>query len=175
MLAIIQCRNLSSMLLSKNLKIKIYRTIILPVVLYGCEAWSLTLREKRKLSVFENMVLRRIFGPRRDEVTGEWRRLHNKELNDLYSSPNIVRVIKSIRMRWAGHVARMGEGRGVYRVLVGKPEGKGPLGRPRHRWVDNIRMDLQEVGCGDMDCIGQAQDRDRWRTLVSAVMNLRVP
>ena len=104
---------LSSRLLSKNLKIKIYRTIILPVVLYGCESWSLTLREERKLRVFENMVLRRIFGPRRDEVTGEWRRLHNEELNDLYSSPNIVRVIKSRRMRWAGHVARMGEERGV--------------------------------------------------------------
>jgi len=96
-------------LLFKNLKIKIYRTIILPVVLYGCETWSLILREERKLRVFENMVLRRIFGPRRDEVTGEWRRLHNKELNDLYSSPNIVRVIKSRRMRWAGHVAGMGE------------------------------------------------------------------
>ena len=166
---------LSSRLLSKNLKIKIYRTIILPVVLYGCEAWSLTLWEERKLRVFENMVLRRIFGPRRDEVTGEWRRLHN-ELNDLYSSPNIVWVIKSRRMRWAGHVARMGEERGVYGVLVGKPEGKRPLGRPRRRSVDNIRMDLQEVGCGYMDWIGGgAQDRDRWRTLVSAVMNLRVP
>jgi len=129
-------------LLSKNLKIKIYRNIILPVVLYGCETWSLTLREERKLSVFENMVLRRIFGPRRDEVTGEWRRLHNEELNDLHSSPNIVRVIKSRRMRWAGHVARMREERGAYRVLVGKPEGKRPLGRPRIRWVDNIRMDL---------------------------------
>jgi len=164
---------LSSRLLSKNLKIKIYRTIILPVVLYGCEAWSLTLREERKLSVFENMVLRRIFGPRRDEVTGEWRRLHNEELNYLYSSPNIVRVIKL--RRWAGHVARMGEERGVYRVLVRKPEGKRPLGRPRRRWVDNIRMDLQEVGCGCMDWIGLAQDRDRWRALVSAVMNLRVP
>jgi len=114
---------LSSRLLSKNLKIKIYRTIILPVVLYGCETWSLTLREERKLRGFENMVLRRIFGPRRDEVM-EWRRLHNGELNDLYSSPNIVRVIKSRRMRWAGHVARMGEERGVYRILVGKPEGK---------------------------------------------------
>jgi len=102
-------------------------------------------------------------------------RWHNEELNDLYSSPNIVRVIKSRRMRWAGHVARMGEERGVYRVLVGKPEGKSPLERPRRRWVDNIRADLQEVGCGYMDWIGLAQDRDRWRTLVSAVMNLRVP
>ena len=120
------------------------------------------------------MVLRRILGTGRDEVTGEWRRLHNEELNDLYSSPNIVQVIKSRRMRWAGHVARMGEERGANRVLVGKPEGKKPMGRPRRRWVD-IRMDLQEVGCGYVDWIGLAQDRDRWRTLVSAVMNLRVP
>ena len=121
------------------------------------------------------MVLRRIFGPRRDEVVGEWRRLHNEELNDLYSSPNIVRVIKSRRIKLDEHVARMGEERGLYRVLVGKPEGKRPLGRPRRRWVDNIRMDLQEVGCVYMDWIGLAQDRDGWRTLVSAVMNLRVP
>jgi len=121
------------------------------------------------------MVLRRIFGPRRDVETGEWKRLHNEELNDLYSSPNIVRVITSRRMRWAGHVARMDEERGVYRVLVGKLEGKTPLGRPRSRWVINIRMDLQEVGCGYMDLIGLDQDRERWRTLVSAVMNLRVP
>jgi len=125
--------------------------------------------------VFENMVLRRIFGLRREEVTREWRRMHNEELNDLYSSPNIVRVIKPRRMRWAGHVARMGEERGVYRVLVGKPEGKRTLGRLTRRWVDNIKMDLQEVGCGYMDWIGLAQDRGRWRTLVSAVMNLRVP
>jgi len=96
-------------------------------------------------------------------------------VNDLYSSPNIVRVIKSRRMRWAGNVARMCEEKGVYSVLVGKPEGMRPLGRPRHRWVDNIKMDLQEVGCGYMDWIGLAHDRDRWRTLVSAVMNLRVP
>jgi len=133
------------------------------------------LREERKLRVFENMVLRRIFGTRRDEVTGEWRRWHNEELNDLYSSPNIVLVIKSRRMRWAGHVARMGEERGVYRFLVGKPEGKRPLRRPRRRCVDNIRMDLQEVGCWYMDWIGLAQDMYSWRTLVSAVMNLRVP
>ena len=146
----------------------------LPVVLYGCETWSLTLREERKLRVFENVVLR-IFGPRRDEVTGEWRRLHNEELNVLYYSPNIVRVIKSRRMRWVGHVSCMGEERGAYRVLVGKPEGKRPLGRPRRRWLDNIRLNLQEVGCGYVDWIGLAQDRDRWRTLVSAVMNLRVP
>jgi len=112
--------------------------------------------------------------PSRDEVLGECRRLHNEELNDLYCSPNIVQVLKSRRMRWAGHVARMGEERGVCRVLVGKLEGRRPLGRPRCRWVDNIRMDLQEVGCGYMDWIGLAQDRERWRTLVSAVMNLRV-
>jgi len=136
---------LSSRLLSKNLKIKIYRNIILPVVLYGCKTWSLTLREERKLKVSEDMVSRRIFGPRKDEVTGGWRRFHKEELNDLYSSPNIVRVIKSRRMRWAGHVTRMSEERVVYRVLVGKLEGRRPLGRRRRRWVDNIRMDLQEV------------------------------
>ena len=111
-----------------------------------CETWSLTLREKRRLREFENRVLRRVFGSKRDEVTGEWRKLPNEELRDLYSLPNIVRVLKSRRMRWAGHVARMGEGRGVHRVLVGKPEGKRPLGRPRRRWEDNIKMDLREVG-----------------------------
>jgi len=121
------------------------------------------------------MVLRRIFGPRRDEVTGEWKRLHKEELNELYSSPNIVRVIKWRRMRWAGHVAHMVQERVVYRVLVGKPERKRPLGRPRRRWVCNIRTDLQEVGCGYMDWIGLTQDRDSFRKLVSAVMNLRVP
>jgi hypothetical protein len=113
---------LSSRLLSKNTKITVYRTVILPVVLYGCETWSLTLREEQRLRVFENRVLRRILGPKRDEATGEWRRLRNEELDDLYSSPNIIRVIKSRRMRWAGHVARMGEGRGAYRILVGRPE-----------------------------------------------------
>ena len=102
-------------------------------VLYGCETWSLTLREERRLKAFENRVLRRIFGPKRDEVTGEWIKLHNGELDDLYSSPNIVRVIKSRRMNWAEHLARIGERRGVYRVLVGKSKGKRPLGRPRPR------------------------------------------
>ena len=125
--------------------------------------------------MFENRVLRRIFGPRRDEVTGEWKKLRNEELNDLYASPNIVRVIKSRIMRWAGHVARMGERRGVYRLLVGEPEGKRPLGRPRRRWENNIKMDLQEVGCGGMDWIDLAHDMDRWRAFMNAVMNLRVP
>jgi len=147
----------------------------LPVVLYGCETWSLTLREERRLRVFENRVLRKIFEPKRNEVTGEWRKLHNEELNNLYSSPNTVRVIKSRRMRWAGHVARMGEGRSVYRVLVGKPEERRPLGRPRRRWEDNIRMDLRELECGCVDWMQLAQDRDRWRALVSAGMNLKVP
>ena len=120
-------------------------------------------------------MLRRIFGPNRDEVTFEWRKLLNDELNDLYSSPNIFRVIKSRIMRWAGHVARMRERRDIYRVLVGKSEGKRPLGRSRRRWDNNIKMDLQEVGCGVVDWIELAQDRDRWRALVNEVMNLRDP
>jgi hypothetical protein len=140
---------LSFTLLSKNTKIRVYRTIILPVVLCGCGTWSLTLREEQRLRVFKNRVLRRIFGPKRDEVTGVWRRLHNKELNDLYSSPIIIWVIKPRRMRWAGHVAHMGQKRGAYRILAGRPEGRQPLGRPtRHRWEDNIKMDIQEVGWG---------------------------
>jgi len=132
------------------------------------------LREERRLRVFENSVFRRVFGSKMDEVTEEWRKLHNGELRVLYSLPNIVRVVKVRRMRWAGHVARMVEGRGVNRVLVGKPEGKRPLGRPRRRWEDNIKMDLQEVGGGG-DWMALAQDRDRWRALVNTVMNLRVP
>jgi len=107
-------------------------------------------------------------------VTGERRKLHNEELNDLYCSPNIVRVVKWRRMRWTGHVERMGERRGVYSVLVGKPERKRPFGRPRHRWEGNIKMDLQDVGCGGIDWIDLARDRDRWRALVNAVMSLRV-
>jgi hypothetical protein len=118
--------------------------------------------------------LRRIYGPKRDEVTGVCRKLHNEELNDRYSSPNIVWLIKSRRERWAGNVARMGD-RSVYRVMVGKPERKRPLGRPRHRWDDNIKMDLQAERCGGMDWMEPAQDRDRCRALLNAVMKLRVP
>ncbi|KAJ4427680.1 hypothetical protein ANN_25329 [Periplaneta americana] len=166
---------LSSSLLSKNLKVRIYKTVILPVLLYGCETWTLTLREEHRFRVFENKVLRKIFGAKRDEVTGEWRKLHNTELHALYSSPDIIRNIKSRRLRWAGHVARMGESRNAYRVSVGRPEGKRPLGRPRRRWEDNIKMDLREVGYDDRDWINLAQDRDRWRAYVRAAMNPRVP
>ena len=125
--------------------------------------------------MFENKVLRKVFRPKMVEVAGEWRKLHNEELNDLYSLLNIVRVVKSRRMRWAGRVARMGEDRGVHRVLVGKPEGKRPLGTPRRRWEDNIKMDLQEVGGGRGDWMELAQDRDRWRALVGMVRDFRVP
>jgi len=145
----------SSSLLSRNIKIKMYRTKILLFFFffffffwYGCETWSLTLREEHRRRVLENRALRRIFGPKRDEVTRKWKKVQNEELNDLYSLPNSIRVVKSRRMRWAGHVTRMGERRGAYRDLVGKPKGKRPLSRPRRRLEDNIKMDLQEVGCG---------------------------
>jgi hypothetical protein len=124
--------------------------------------------------VFENRVLRRKSGPKRDEVRGEWSKLHSEELHNLYSLPDIIRQIKSRRTRWAGHVERMGEETKLYKVLVGKPEGKRPLGKPRHRWEDRIRMDLRETGLGGVDWIRLAQDRDRWRAVVSEVMNLRV-
>jgi hypothetical protein len=127
--------------------------------------------EDRRLRVFENRVLRKIFGPKRSEVTGEWKKLRN----GLCFTANIVRLIKLRRMRWAGHVVFMGERRGIYRILVAKPEGKRPLGRPRHRREDNIKMDLQEMGCGCVDRIGLTKDRNRWRELVKAVMTLQVP
>jgi hypothetical protein len=147
---------LSYRLLSKNVKIRIYKTIILPVVLYGCETWSLTLREEHRL---------RIFGPKEVKVTGEWERL----------IISIIRISKSRRMMWAGHVARMEGKRNACRLLVEKPEGKKPLGRPRCSWVDNIRMDLGKVGWGNVDWMGLVQDRNRWRALVNSVLNLRVP
>jgi hypothetical protein len=133
------------------------------------------IREEHRLRVFENRVLRRIFGPKRDEVTGESRKLHNEELRDLYCLPSVIRMIESGRIRWAGHVARMGDKRNAYRLLVGKPEGNKSLGKLRRSWVDNIRMDLVEVGWGNVDWIGLAQDRNRWRALVNSVLNLRVP
>jgi hypothetical protein len=135
-----------------TLKIKIYKTVILPVVPYGCETWYLTLREEHRLRVFENRMLRRIFGLKR-EVDGSWRKLHNDELHNLYSTPNIVRVIKSRTMRWAGHMTLLGEGRGVYRILVGMPEGKRPLRRPRRRCEDNIKMGLREIGIDGVNWI----------------------
>ncbi|KAJ4438175.1 hypothetical protein ANN_14114 [Periplaneta americana] len=140
---------------------------------YGCETWTLTLREEQRLRVFENKVLRKIFGAKRDEVTGEWRKLHNTELHALYSSPDIIRNIKSRHLSWAGHVARMGESRNANSLLVGRPEGKRPLGRPRCRWEDNIKMDLREVGYDGRDWINLAQDRDQWRAYVRAAMNFR--
>jgi hypothetical protein len=149
---------LSSHLLSKNLKIKIYSTVILPFVLFGYETWSLTLGEEHRLRVSENRVLRKIFGPKREE-DGSWRKLHNDELHNLYSSPNIVRVIKSRWIRWVGHVAHMGEGRGVYRVLVGKPKGKRPLGGPRCRQEDNIKIDFRKIGIDGTKWIQLTQDR----------------
>jgi hypothetical protein len=132
------------------------------------------LREECGLRVFDNKVLRRIFGPKRNEVPGEWRRLHNKELYALYSSPSIIRVIKLRRFRWAGHVARMGERRDAYRALVGKPEGREPLGRPRRKWENNIKIDFRELGWEDIDWIDLAQDEDRWRAVVNTVMNFLV-
>jgi hypothetical protein len=132
------------------------------------------LGEVHRLRVSENTVLRRIFGPKREE-DGSWRKLHNDELHNLYSSPNIVRVVKSRRLNWAGHVARIGEGRGVSRVLIGRPEGKRPLVRPRRRWEDNIKMGLREIGIDGANWIRLAQDRVQWRACVNTVMNLRVP
>jgi hypothetical protein len=158
----------------KKLKIKIYKTVILSVVLYGCETWSLALREAHRMRVFENRVLRNVFGPKREE-DGSWRKLHNDEVHSLYSSMKIVRVIKSRRMRWTGHVELMGEWRGAYIVLVGRPETKRPLERPRHRWEDNIKMDLRETGIDGANWIRLAQDRVRLRAFVNTVMNLRVP
>jgi hypothetical protein len=142
------------------------------VVLYGCETWSLTFRGEYNLRVIENRGVGGIFGPKRDGVTGGWRKLHNEELR---SSPSIISIIKSRRMRWTGHMARMGKKRNMFRLLVGKAEGKRPLGRPSHRWVDNIKMGLLETGWRGVDWTGLAQGKDKWINLLNAVMNLRVP
>jgi hypothetical protein len=145
---------LSSCLLSRNVKVKIYKTIILPVVLYGCETWSLTIREEHKLRVFENRVLRRIFGPKREEVTGKWKICTMR--NFVICTHPQISLGKS-RLGWAGHVARMGEKIKMYKVMVGKPEGKRPLGRPRRRWEDGVRMDWKLAwGCG-LDSTGSGQ------------------
>jgi hypothetical protein len=154
------------------MKIKIYKIIILPVVLYGCETWSLTPTEEHRLRMFENRVLRRIFGPK-EEVVGGWRRLHSEELRNFYTSPILIRVIYS--MKWVEHVARTGEMRNVYDILFGKPEGKGPVERLGRRWKDNIRMDLREISWEVVDWMHLAHDRDKWRALVNTVMNLQVP
>jgi hypothetical protein len=165
---------LSSRLLSRNVKVKIYKNIILPVVLYGCETWSLTLREEHRLRVFEIMVLRRIFGPKRDEVPGEWRKLHNEELHNLYSSPGIIRQVKSRRMRWAGHVHAWERREKCTRFWWESPkerdhwEDQGVGRRMGSEWI------LGRLAWGGVDWIRLSQDRDRWRAVVSAVMNLRV-
>jgi hypothetical protein len=158
----------------KNLKIKLYKTITYLLVLYWCQIRSLTLGEEHRLAVFENRVQRRTFVWKRDEVTGGCRKLHNEEFHNLYSSLNIIRMIKSRRMRWVGHVARMGTTGNAYRIFVGKPERKRPLGRPRRMWEDN-KMVLREIELGGMDWIDLAQDRDQWRAVVNTVMNLRDP
>jgi hypothetical protein len=173
MLAIISPKSFVFLSHIKNIKMKLYKAVILPVLLYGCETGSLTLRKQNRLRVYENRVLRRIFGPKWEE-DGSWRKLHNDELHSLYSSPNIVRVIKLRMIRWAGHVARMGEGRCVYRVLVGRSKGKRPLGRPRRRWEDNIKTDLGEIRIHGTNCIRLGQDRGRWRAFVNTTTNLRI-
>jgi hypothetical protein len=161
--------------MSKNIKIRIYKTIILPLALYGREIWCLTLREEHRLRVFENKVLRRIFGQKRVEVTGEWRKLHTEELHNLYSSPNIIRTIKSRRMRWAGYLARIGKKRNPYRISVRKRGRKRPLRRPKRKWVNNTKIDLRAIEWDGMDWIDLAQDTYQWRTFVKTVMKLRLP
>jgi hypothetical protein len=148
--------------------------LIMALIVYGCETWPLTMREECRVRVSENRVLRWISRLTRDEVTGEWRRLHNEKLYALYSSTNIIRVIKSRRLRWTGHVARMSERRGAYRALIGKPKGSGPPGRPRRRRRIILKWIFVWLG-GGIDWIDLAQGRDRWRALVNTVMNLRVP
>jgi hypothetical protein len=154
---------------------RIYKNIILPAVPYGYETWSLKLKEEHRLRVFENRVLRRMFGPKKDGVTGGCRKLRNEELHDLYSSPSIIRIIESRKMKWAGHVAPTGEKKIACRLLVGKEEEKRPLRRSRRNCIDNIKMDRVEIKLDGVDWICLAQDRDKCRALVNAVMSLRIP
>ncbi|PNF29483.1 hypothetical protein B7P43_G04554, partial [Cryptotermes secundus] len=156
-------------------KFRICKIILLPVVVYGCEAWSLALREEHRLRMFENRVLSRIFRSKRGHVTGGWSKLHYEELHNLYSSPSVIRMIKSGRMRWAGQVARMGEKKNTCRILVGNSEGRRPLRKPRRGWVNNIKLDLREIERDGIDWIDLAQDRDQSRDIVNTVMNLWVP
>jgi hypothetical protein len=164
---------MSSCLLSRNVKIKIYKIIILPVVFYGRETWSLKLREEHRLRVFVSRMLGGIFVPKRDEVTGGWIKLHNEELHNLYCSPNWDDQIKEDEM--GGTCSAYGEMRNVYRILIGKPEGRRPLGVPRHRWAESIKMSLRKTGFEGVDWIHMSQDRDLWRAFVNTVMNLLVP
>jgi hypothetical protein len=175
MLATILFSLLSSCLLSKNLKIKIYKTIILPNVSYRCETWSLTLREEYRLRVFDNRVLRRTYGSKREEVAGGWRRLHSEELHNLFVSPNVITVIKSRRMRWVGHAAQMEEMRNACNSFVRRPEEKGPHARLRHRWDDHVRMDLRVTGREVVDWMHPAQDRDQQQAPVNTVKHLQLP
>jgi hypothetical protein len=145
------------------------------VVVYGCETWSLALKEEHRASAYESRVSRRIFGPKRGETTRGWKQLHNEELHNLYSSPNIIRMVTSRRMRWVGHVACIWAKLNVYRILVGKPEGKIPLERPKYRREDNIKMHVGGLGWSSMDWIDPAQDRDQWRALVNTVLHFRIP
>jgi hypothetical protein len=157
-------------LLSKIIKIEIYRSVILPVVLYECETWSLTLREGHRLRVFESRMLRKIFGPTKEVVTGDWRKLYN-----VYSSRNIIWVTKLRRMEWVGNVTRMGQKRNIYRVSVEKPEAKRPLRRPSHTWEDNIELDLNEMEWDGLDWIPLSQARGQQWAFVKMVMNLQFP
>ena len=143
-------------------------------MLYGCETWYLTLRVECRLKIFENRILRRIFGPKRDE-NREWRRLNNEKLHSLYRSVNTVRMIKSRRLRWAGHLDRIEERRSAFKMLTYNPTWKRPLERPRRRWGDNIRMDLEEIGINAGNWVDSTQDGNYWRALVNAALNLRVP
>ena len=161
--------------ISRRTKVQVYTAIIRPIVLYGSETWQLTKELERRLEVFERTILRRIFGPVRDEVTGEWRWRHNQELMDLARIPVITSIQRSYRLRWAGHVARMGDERTPKRVMMGQLQGRRPLGRPKKRWSDNLREDLQQLGVDHRRWMEQAAERRTWRRLVRAARDHQGP